>query len=269
MLAFLDQRADALQRYDQALALFRAVGDRLGEANVLKAQGDVRCTGQDYTAAQEQYQAALALYRQIGARQGEANTYLGLGRLALAQGQPAEARRLTQTALLHHAANGDRYGVALDSETLAQACAADNDWPAAAEAWRQAATNYRAIDQSERAASALTNLAKTLEKMEQPEQALAIYAECVELQPSAAWLRRDYANALVKHQRLAEAAAQLDAAEELEPAAAYLALRRAELAQAQNDPAAARRWAEEALRRRPEWDEAQAILNWANNPSAT
>ncbi len=41
VLAFLDQRDEALARYEEALRLYRAVGDRLGEANVLKAQGDV------------------------------------------------------------------------------------------------------------------------------------------------------------------------------------------------------------------------------------
>ena len=41
VLAFLDQRDEGVARYEEALRLFRAVGDRLGEANVLKAQGDV------------------------------------------------------------------------------------------------------------------------------------------------------------------------------------------------------------------------------------
>ncbi|MEZ4676025.1 MAG: hypothetical protein R2932_17505 [Caldilineaceae bacterium] len=45
MLAFLDERTEALARYEEALGLFRAVGARLGEANVLKAQGTCRLFG--------------------------------------------------------------------------------------------------------------------------------------------------------------------------------------------------------------------------------
>jgi len=50
----------------------------------------------------------------------------------------------------------------------------------------------------------------------------------------------------------------------LEPDAAYLALRRAELAQARGDRAEALRWAQEALRRRPGWEEAEQIATAAN-----
>ena len=41
-------------------------------------------------------------------------------------------------------------------------------------------------------------------------------------------------------------------------------LRWSELAQARGNREEARRWAEEALRRHPDWDEAQALLDWAN-----
>jgi hypothetical protein len=56
----------------------------------------------------------------------------------------------------------------------------------------------------------------------------------------------------------------LDVAEQLEPEAPYLALRRAELAKARGDRTAAARWAQEALARQPGWDEAQALLAWAS-----
>lgn len=76
-------------------------------------------------------------------------------------------------------------------------------------------------------------------------------------------LRRNYANSLIALGRLDEAATQLAAAAELEPDAPYLALRRAELAKARGDRDEATRWATEALRRQPDWDEAQALLTWA------
>ncbi len=76
-------------------------------------------------------------------------------------------------------------------------------------------------------------------------------------------LRRNYANTLIHLQSLDEAAAQLDAAEALEPDAPYLALRRAELAKARDERDEAARWAREALRRQPGWDEAEALQRWA------
>jgi len=78
-------------------------------------------------------------------------------------------------------------------------------------------------------------------------------------------LRRNYANSLLVLGRLDEAAAQLDAAEGLEPDSPYLALRRAELAKARDDRETVVRWAQEALRRQPDWDEAQQLLDWAGS----
>ena len=264
VLAFQARRDEALARYEQALGLYRAVGDRLGEANVLKAQGDVLRSQGQYDQAHQRYQAALALYRAIGVRQGEANAYLGFGRLALAQGQPEEARRWTEQAIALHAANQSRYDVALDCETLAKAWQALGDVDAAVAALRRAADNYREIGLLDRAISALTDLGDLLDEAGRQEETLAVYGEAVALAPDHAMLRRNYANTLIKLGRLDEAAAQLDAAEALEPDAAYLALRRAELAQARGDRAEALRWAQEALRRRPGWAEAEQIATAAN-----
>ncbi len=263
VLAFLDQRAEALAKYEEALGLYRAVGDRLGEANVLKAQGDVLRSQGQYDAAHDRYQTALMLYRATGARQGQANVYLGLGRLALAQGQPEAARSWTEQAIALHAANQSRYDVALDCETLAKACEAAGDAEGAASAWRRAVDNYREINLIDRAASALTSLGDTLANAGRRKDALPVYAEAVALLPDQAWLRRNFADSLIKLGQLDEAASQLDVAEAIEPDAPYLALRRAELAKARQDPATAQHWASEALRRQPEWDEAQAILAWA------
>jgi tetratricopeptide (TPR) repeat protein len=93
--------------------------------------------------------------------------------------------------------------------------------------------------------------------------AVEAYAQAVALAPDQPMLRRNYANSLLALGRLDEAAAQLDAAEQLDPDAPYLALRRAELAQARGDRQEAGRWAQEALRRWPGWEEAQAVLGRA------
>jgi tetratricopeptide (TPR) repeat protein len=93
--------------------------------------------------------------------------------------------------------------------------------------------------------------------------AIEAYSHAITLDPAQAILRRNYANSLIGLGRLDEATGQLDVAEALDAHAPYLALRRAELAKARGDQAEAARWAEEALRRQPDWDEAQTLLDWA------
>ncbi len=206
---------------------------------------------------------ALHRYRQTGSRQGEANAYLGLGRTALAQGNGDEAREWTEQAIALHTANNSRYDVALDCETLAEAWRLMVSPERAFAALRQAILNYTDIELFDQANSVRTRLGDWLEEAGQTEESLHVYRDAVELQPEAGWLRRNYANGLIKSRQLAEAAEQLYLAEQAEPDAAYLALRRAELAKAGDDRLAAQHWAAEALQRQPGWDEAQALLDWA------
>jgi tetratricopeptide (TPR) repeat protein len=110
---FRDEREAALARYGQALALYRAIGDRLGEAHVRKAIGDVQQFRDEREAALARYGQALALYRAIGDRLGEAHVLAALSRLRI-DDDPPESRRLLEQALALRRAINDRYGEGAD-----------------------------------------------------------------------------------------------------------------------------------------------------------
>ncbi len=97
-----------------ALEAARRLGDRLGQANTLKAMGDVRRYQDDYDQALELYEQALELFHAVGDRLGQANTLASLSRLALVQGRNREAQQLLEQAVAIRRAIGDRYGVAAD-----------------------------------------------------------------------------------------------------------------------------------------------------------
>jgi len=237
VLAFMDQRDEALGRYEQALALYRAVGARLGEANVLKAQGDVLAFMDQRDEALGRYEQALALYRAVGARLGEANVAFKRGEVARQAQQFDEANTFYQQALAAYRLIGARVGIANVLDSLGELAETREDWESAVAYFESALQGYEAIYASY-ASVTRRNLARS---------------------------RRGYAESLINLARLDDAAAQLDAAAALEPEAPYLALRWAELAKARDDRAGAARWAEEALRRHPAWDEAEAILAWSTS----
>jgi tetratricopeptide (TPR) repeat protein len=83
---FRDERDAALKSYADALALFRSVGARLGEANVLQAIGDIQQFRDERDAALKSYADALALFRSVGARLGEANVLTSRGKMLLVGG---------------------------------------------------------------------------------------------------------------------------------------------------------------------------------------
>jgi tetratricopeptide (TPR) repeat protein len=78
------------------------VGSKLGEANVLKAIGDVQQFRKDMEAALSSYGEALGLFRAVGDRLGEANVLKAIGQAYL-MGEDQEkyerGAQLLQTSL--------------------------------------------------------------------------------------------------------------------------------------------------------------------------
>ncbi len=89
------------------------MGDRLGEANVQKALGDVQQFRADRDAALASYAAALTLFRAVGAKLGEANVLAAQSRL-LIDAEPEQSQLLLEQAVQQHQAIGDVYGSGVD-----------------------------------------------------------------------------------------------------------------------------------------------------------
>jgi tetratricopeptide (TPR) repeat protein len=92
------------------LQLFRAVGARLGEANVLKAIGDVQNFRKEMDAALASYADALQLFRAVGARLGEANVLASQGKLYVVT-DPDRANGLLDQAIAIYRQIGSRYSI--------------------------------------------------------------------------------------------------------------------------------------------------------------
>lgn len=99
-------------RFDRALACALRCGDGEGEANVLKAMGDLLMRVDDLSGARASYEKALPIYREIEARLGEANVLTGIGRLALAEDNQVEADSLLARAVAIYQTFEDRYSIA-------------------------------------------------------------------------------------------------------------------------------------------------------------
>ena len=100
-------------RLRRALDLARRAEDRLGEANVLKAIGDVQQFRDDRDGALGSYQQALALFREMGAKLGEANVLAALSRFMI-DSDPPQSQALLQQALTLREAIDDAYDMGAD-----------------------------------------------------------------------------------------------------------------------------------------------------------
>ena len=89
----------ATQVLEQALGIYRDLGDRGGEVEVLNKRGTLHRVGGELAQAEECHQQALELARAIASSWDEAHALAGLGRCALAAGHATQAEVLLRQAL--------------------------------------------------------------------------------------------------------------------------------------------------------------------------
>jgi predicted ATPase/DNA-binding SARP family transcriptional activator len=103
----------------ESLALYEALNDRYGTAEVLDTLGTLVRGQGAYDEARRLYQRCLALRREIGDTRGIARSLLRLSSIAQFQGQPADAARLAREGIAISRSIGDQGGVASGLADLA------------------------------------------------------------------------------------------------------------------------------------------------------
>ncbi|MDQ4032775.1 MAG: tetratricopeptide repeat protein [Actinomycetota bacterium] len=91
--------SDVRYLYDQALTIYRRLGDRRGEAEALRGLGEVERRVGGYAQAREYHSQALSLARELGDRRGEVEALRGLGHIERLVGGFAQAREYHSQAL--------------------------------------------------------------------------------------------------------------------------------------------------------------------------
>jgi tetratricopeptide (TPR) repeat protein len=89
----------ALEAADQALEIFRTLGDRRGEALTLNGVGLTQARSGDEAGALDSYEAAVSLLTELGDSHGAGRVLANLGALHLGQGHDEEARAVWEDAL--------------------------------------------------------------------------------------------------------------------------------------------------------------------------
>jgi tetratricopeptide (TPR) repeat protein len=90
---------EAARVLNQALAVYREIGNRPGTASALHNLGSVHQTSGDVPAAEDLLAQARDLYQDVGDALGEAQTLNQIGTLRLESGQPRSARPNYRRAL--------------------------------------------------------------------------------------------------------------------------------------------------------------------------
>jgi predicted ATPase/transcriptional regulator with XRE-family HTH domain len=106
------EHGPAATMYEEALALWRALGDTRGVAESLGNLGNVMVHQGEYGRAAALHEEALALFRSLGHEEGIAQNLANLGAEAYMQGEYGRAAVLHEEALSLRRAMGDAAGIA-------------------------------------------------------------------------------------------------------------------------------------------------------------
>ncbi|HEU0114931.1 MAG TPA: tetratricopeptide repeat protein, partial [Thermomicrobiales bacterium] len=139
-----DDFVEAEALLDEAAALFRRAGDRLGEARALERQGTIPLHQGDVARAAATFDRALALFGEVNDPSGVAATLNKLAVLAYNQGDFAQAAALLEEALALFRALGDAGYVAMLSMNLGDVVARRGQFRRATALVEDAMTAFRA-----------------------------------------------------------------------------------------------------------------------------
>ncbi len=190
---------EAQARYEQAIALYRQVGDVLWEAHSVGGLADIALECSDYDTARARYQQTLALYRQAGDVRGQGNCIVRLSDIALERSDYDTARAGYGQALALYRQIQDDWGEDVLGKAncikgLADTARAAFDHDAAQARYEQALALYRQAGDVRGEAHCIKGLGDiALDRADldgargQYEQALALY-KAVPDPCSAGWI---------------------------------------------------------------------------------
>jgi predicted ATPase len=172
-------RTEALQV--AALAIWRALGDRRGEARSLDELGNVAHDRGDFARATALHEEALAILREVGDRRGVGRALNNLAMVALYQSDDERAWPLYNEALAALREVGDAYGVNVVLTNLGIVAIRRGDLDQAAAMSNECLAGCRALGDEQGVGSALVNLAEVALLRGDLARAADLYEEAVQL----------------------------------------------------------------------------------------
>jgi CHAT domain-containing protein/Tfp pilus assembly protein PilF len=170
---------------EEALADWRATGDRREEGETLSFLGSVGYRLHEGDQALRWHGEALAVYREIGFRLGEAESLNNLGAAHFARGNLREASRHLQLARPIQRETGDRTGEAASLNNLGSIHLAMGEPMEALEYYRAALPLRRALKDAGGEARTLNNIGTVYEDLGEAQLALEAYLESLPLRRDA------------------------------------------------------------------------------------
>ena len=177
----MGEQKKALEYYNQSLPLFRAVGDRGGEALTLSNIGGVYSQLGEQQKALEYYNQSLPLSRAVGDRSREALTLNNIGLVYSQLGEQQKALEYYNQSLPLSRAVGDRRGEALTLNNIGLVYSELGEQQKALEYYNQSLPLARAVGNRGGEALTLNNIGGVYSQLGEQQKALEYYNQSLPL----------------------------------------------------------------------------------------
>ncbi len=175
----------AVLKYEEALLLWRSIGDQAGEAGTLTRAAQVFNSLGERQKALDYYQRAASLWEASGDGKGRAKALAGVGAVYYKSDEHLRARDYFNQSLLLYQSVGDKGGEATALKAIGVTCYALGELQKALDYYQQALPMQRIVGDREEQASTLNNIAVAFRAMGETQQALAYYEESLSLHRAA------------------------------------------------------------------------------------
>jgi CHAT domain-containing protein/tetratricopeptide (TPR) repeat protein len=175
----LEAKTKSIEKYDEALELYRRATDRNGEAVTLNSIGEVYKSLGEMQKALEKFNEALSIFHATGARRGEATTLNSIGEVYRSLGETQKALEKFNEALPISRAVGDRRGEAITLNNIGTVYWSLGETQKALKKYNEALSLWRAIGDRRREGATLRNIGAVYQSLGETRKALEKYNEAL------------------------------------------------------------------------------------------
>jgi tetratricopeptide (TPR) repeat protein/CHAT domain-containing protein len=173
------QYREALQALEQALEIYRAIGERKGESFALNNIGRVYSNLGQYPQALNYYEQALAIKKQVGDKVGEGITLSNIGIIYSNQGQYTQALKYHEQALLILKQEGNKSGEGTTLNNIGIVYQRLGEYTQALKHFEQALAIRREVSDKVGEGAILSNIGIVYDNLGQYPQALKYYEQAL------------------------------------------------------------------------------------------
>jgi CHAT domain-containing protein/Tfp pilus assembly protein PilF len=177
----LEAKRKSIEKYQEALELYRKATDRNWEAKTLNNIGEVYGLLGELRKALEKFNEALPIWRGVGDRRGEAATLNNIGAAYRMLGEMQKAVEKYNEALPISRAAGDRNGEAETLNNIGLAYWLQGETQKALEKFNEALPLWRAVGDRNGEAATLNNIGQVYQPLGEAQKALEKYIEALPL----------------------------------------------------------------------------------------